>query len=129
MGTIKDRNSKDIIEAEENKERWQECPEVYKRSLNDLGNHGGMDIHLESDVLECKVKWALGSITMNKASGADRIPNELFKILKDDAIKVLYSICQKIWKTQQGPKTGKGQFSFKTQRMSKLLYKCTHFTC
>ena len=94
MGTIKDRNSKDIIEAEENKERWQEYTEVYKKGLNDLHNHDGVVTHLDPDSLECEVKWALGSITMNKASGADRIPNELFKILKDDAIKVLQSICQ-----------------------------------
>ena len=107
MGTIKDRNSKDIIEAEENKERWQEYTEVYKKGLNDLHNHDGVVTHLDPDSLECEVKWALGSITMNKASGADRIPNELFKILKDDAIKVLHSTCQKIWKTQQWPQDWK----------------------
>ena len=103
MGMIKDRNGMALTEAEEIKERWQECPEVYKRSLNDLGNHGGMDIHLESDVLECKVKWALGSITMNKVSGCDGIPAELFQILKDDPVKMLNSICQQVQKTQQWP--------------------------
>ena len=103
MGMIKDRNGMALTEAEEIKERWQECPEVYKRSLNDLGNHGGMVIHLESDVLECKVKWALGSITMNKVSGCDGIPAELFQILKDDPVKMLNSICQQVQKTQQWP--------------------------
>ena len=80
--------------------------------LHDPDNHDGVTIHLEPDILECKVKWALGSITMNKASGGDGIPVELFQILKDDAVKVLYSICQQIWKTQQWPQDWKGQFSF-----------------
>ena len=99
------------------------------KGLNDSNDHNSAVTHLEPDILEHEVNWVLGSVTTTKASGGDRISAEVFKILKDDAIKVLYSICQKIWKTQQGPKTGKGQFSFKTQRMSKLLYKCTHFTC
>ena len=116
MGTIKDRNSKDIIEAEENKERWQEYTEVYKKGLNDLHNHDGVVTHLDPDSLECEVKWALGSITMNKASGADRIPNELFKILKDDAIKVLHSTCQKIWKTQQWPQDWKRSVFIPTRK-------------
>ena len=81
-----------VTETKEIKKRWQECTEVYKKSLNDLDNHGGMVIHLESEVLGCKVKWALGSITMNKASGTDRISAELFKILKDYAVKVLHSV-------------------------------------
>ena len=94
MGMIKDRNVMALREAEEIKKRWQECTEVYKKSLNDLDNHGGMVIHLESEVLGCKVKWALGSITMNKVSGGDGITAELFQILKDDSVKVLHSLCQ-----------------------------------
>ena len=95
MGTIKDRNGKDLTEAGEIKKRWQEYrDELYKKGLNDPDNHDGVITHLEPDTLECKVKWALGSITMNKASGGDRIPVELFQILKDDAVKVLHSIRQ-----------------------------------
>ena len=93
MGTIKDRNGKDLTEAEEIKKRWQEYTEVYKKGLKDPDNYDGVVIHLEPDILECEVKWALGSITMNKASGDDGIPAELFQILKDDAVKVLHSIC------------------------------------
>ena len=101
MGTIKDRNGMDLTEAEDIKKRWQEyTEELYKKDLCDPDNHDGMISHLESDILECKVKWALGSITMNKASGGDGIPAELFQILKDDAVKVLHSMCQQIWKTQ-----------------------------
>ena len=93
-----------ITEAEEIKKRWQEYTEgLYKRDLHDPENHDGMITHLEPDILECEVKWALGSITMNKASGGDRIPVDLYKILKDDAVKVLHSVCQQIWKTQQWP--------------------------
>ena len=100
MGTIKDRNGRDLTEAEEIKKRWQEyTEELYKKDLNDPGNHDAVIMHLEPDILECEVKWDLGSITMNKASGGDRIPAELFQILKDDAVKVLHSICQQIWKT------------------------------
>ena len=99
MSTIKDRNGMDLTEVVEIKKRWQE----YKKGLNDLDNHDGVVTHLEPDILECEVKWALGNITMNKASGGDGIPVELFQILKDDAVKVLYSICQQIWKTQQWP--------------------------
>ena len=88
--------------AEDIKKRWQEyTEELYKKDLHDSDNHDGIITHLEPDILECEVKWALGSITMNKASGDDRIPTELFQILKDDAVKVLHSICQQIWKTQQ----------------------------
>ena len=102
MGIIKDRNSKDLTEAEDIKKRWQEyTEELYKKGLNDSDNHNVVITRLEPDILECKVKWALGSITMKKASGGDRIPVELFQILKDDAVKVLNSICQQIWKTQQ----------------------------
>ena len=101
MDTIKCKNSKDIIEAEKTKKRWQEYTELYKKELHDPDNHDGVIYHLEPDILECEVKWALGSITMNKASGDDGIPGELFQILKDDAVKVLHPICQQIWKTQQ----------------------------
>ena len=101
MGSIKDRNGMDLTEAEDIKKRWQEyTEELYKKDLHDPDNHDGVITHLEPDILECEVKWALGSITMNKASGGDGIPVELFHILKDDAVKVLHSICQQIWKTQ-----------------------------
>ena len=101
VGTMKDRNSMDLTEAEDIKKKWQEYKELYKKHLNDLDNHDDMISHLETDTLECKVKWALGSITMNKASRGDGIAAELFQILKDDSVKVLHSICQQIWKTQQ----------------------------
>ena len=107
MGTIKDRNGMDLTEAEEIKKRWQEYTELYKRYLNDPGNHDGVITHLEPDILECEVKWALGSITTNKASEGDGISAELFQILKDDAVKVLHSICRQIWKTQQWPQDWK----------------------
>ena len=110
MGSIKDRNGMDLTEAEDIKKRWQEQIELDTKDLNDPDNHDGVITHLEPDTLECKVKQALGSITMNKASGGDGIPVELFQILKDDAVKVLHSICQQIWKTQEWPQTGKGQF-------------------
>ena len=94
----------DLTEAEDIKKRWQEyTEELYKKDLHDPDNHDGVITHLEPDILECKVKWALGSITMNKASGSDGMLVELFQILKDDAVKVLHSICQQIWKTQQWP--------------------------
>ena len=108
MGTIKDRNGMDLIEAENIKKRWQEYTEkLYKQDLHDPDNHDGMITHLERDILERKVKWALGRITTNKASGGDGIPVELFQILKDDAVEVLHSICQQIWKTQQWPQDWK----------------------
>ena len=118
MGSMKDRNGMDLTEAEDIKKRWQEyMEELYKKDLHDPDNHSGVITHLEPDILECEVKWALGSITTNKASRGDGIPVELFQILKDDAVKVLHSICQQIWKTQQWPRaTGKGQFSFQSQR-------------
>ena len=100
MDTIKDRNGMDLTEAEDVKMRWQEYTELYKKYLHDLDNHDGVITGLELDILECEVKWALGSITMNKASGGDGIPVELFQILKDDAVKVLHSMCQQIWKSQ-----------------------------
>ena len=102
-GTIKDRNGVDLTEAKDIKKRWQEyTEELYKKDLNDTDNHGDVITHLEP-ILECEVKWGLGSITMNKASGGDGIPVDIFQILKDDAVQVLHSICQQIWKTQQWP--------------------------
>ena len=105
MGTIKDRNGMDLTEAEDIKKRkWQEgTEELYKKDLHDSDNHGGVNTHLEPDLLECEVNWALESINMNKCSGGDGIPDELFQILKDKAVKVLHSICQQIWKTQLWP--------------------------
>ena len=107
----------DLIEAEDFKKRWQECTEeLYKKDINDPDNHDGVIIHLEPDILECEVKWTLESITTNKASGGDGIPVELFQMLKDDAVNVLHSICQQIWKTRQWLVTGKVQFSFQSLR-------------
>ena len=104
MGSIKDKNGMDLIEAEDIKKRWQEyTEELNKKDLHNQDNHDGVITHLEPDFLKCEVKWALGSITTNRASGGDGISVELFQILKDDAVKVLHSICQKIWKTQQWP--------------------------
>jgi len=117
MGIIKDRNSVDLIEAEDIKKRWQEYTELYKKNFNDPGNHDGVITQLEPDILESEVKWALGSITANRASGGDGIPVELLQILKDDAVKVLHSICQLIWKTQQWPQDWKSSvFSFQSRR-------------
>jgi len=108
MGTIKDRNGMNLTEAVDIKKRCQGyTEELYKKDLHDQDNKDGVITHLEPDILECEVKWALGSITTNKASGGDGIPVELFQILKDDAVKVLHSICQQIWKTQQWPRDGK----------------------
>ena len=107
MGSIKDRNGMEITEAEDIK-KWQEfTEELYKNDLHDPDNHDGGITHLEPDILECEVKWALGSTSTNKASAGDGIPVELFQILKDDAVKVLHSICQQIWKTQQWPQAWK----------------------
>ena len=134
MGTIKDRNYMDLTEADL-KKRWQEYrEEQYKKDLCDPDNHNGVIANLEPDILECKVKWALGSITMNKAGGGDGIPVELFQILKDAAVKVLHSICQQIWKTQQWPQDWKMSVFHSNpkerqhQRMLRLLYNCTHLT-
>ena len=108
MGSIKDRNGMDLPETEDIKKSWQEyTEELYKKYLHDLDNHDGVTTHLEPEILECEVKWALGSITMNKASGGDGISVELFQILKDDDVKMLHSICQKTWKIQQWPQDGK----------------------
>ena len=135
MGSIKDRNGIDLTEAKDIKKRWQEyTEELYKTDLHNPDNHNGVITHLEPDILECEVKWALESITMNKASGGDGIPVELIQILKDNAVKVLHSICQQIWKTQQWPQ-GLEKVSFHSnpkerqcQRMLKLPHNCTHCT-
>ena len=106
IGSIKDRHDMDLTEAEDIKKRWQEYTEdLYKKDLHDPDNHDGVitHTHLEPDILECEVKWALGSTTMNKVCGGDGIPVELFQILEDDVVKVLHSVCQQIWKTQQWP--------------------------
>ena len=108
MNTIKERNGIDLTEAEDIQKRWQEySEELYKKDVHDLDNHDGVITHLEPDILECEVKWALESITTNKASGGDGIPVELFQILRDDAVKVFHSICQQIWKTQLWPQDWK----------------------
>ena len=107
MGSIKDRNGMDLTEAEDIKKRWQEYKELYKKDLHDSDNHDGVITPLEPDILECEVKWALGRITMNKGSGGDGIPVELFEVLKDDAVKVPHSVCQQIWKTQKWPQDWK----------------------
>ena len=117
ISAIKDRNGMDLTKAKDIKKRWQGyTEELYRKDLHDPDNHDGMIIHLEPDILECEVKWALGSITMNKVSGGDGIPVELFQILKDDAVKVPHSICQQTGKLSSGHRTGKGQFSFQSQR-------------
>ena len=136
MGSVKDKNGMDLTEAEDIKKRRQEyIEELYKKDLHNQDNHDGVITHLEPDILECELKWALESITTNKASGGDGIPVELFQILKDDAVKVLHSKCQQIWKTQQWPQDCE-KVSFHSnpkerqcQRMLKLLYNCTHLTC
>ena len=107
----------DLTEAKDTKKRWQEyTDELYKKDLHDPVNHNDMITHIEPDILEYEVKWALGSITTNKARGGEGIPVELFQILKDDAVKVLHLICQQIWKLSSGHRTGKGQLSFQSQR-------------
>ena len=136
MGIIKNRNGRDLIEAEEIKKRWQEyIEELYKKDLDDLDNHNGVVTHLQPDILECEVKWALGSTSANKASGGDGIAAELFKILKDDAVIVLHSICQQIWKTQQWPQNWKRSVFIpkipkkgNAKKMLKLPHNCTHLT-
>ena len=125
----------DLTEAEDIKKRWQEyTEELYEKDLHDQDNHHGVIIHLEPDILECEVKWALGRMTMNKASRGDEIPGELFQILKDDAVKVLHSICQQMWENS-AMATGLEKVSFHSnpkerqcQRMLKLLHNCTHLT-
>ena len=137
MGSVKDRNGMDLTEAEDIKERWQEyTEEMYKKDLHNLDNHDGVitHTHLEPDILECEVKWALESITMNKVSGGDGIPVEVFQMLKDDTLKVLHSTCQQIWKSAVA--TGLEKVSFHSnpkekqcQEMLKLPHNCTHLTC
>ena len=134
MGTIKGRNGMDLTEARDIKKRWQEYTELNIKDLHDPDNHNGVITHLEPDILECEVKLALESITMNKACGGDGIPIELVQILKDDAVEVLHSICQQIWKTHQWPQDWKRNFHSKPkirqcQRMFKLPHSCTHLTC
>ena len=116
MGSVKDRNGMDLTEAEDIKKRWQEYTELYKKDLHDQDNHEGVISHLEPDILECEAKWALESITMNKASGGDGIPVELFQILKDVAMKCCTQYVSKFGKLSSGHRTGKGQFSFQSQR-------------
>ena len=139
MGLIRDRNDMDLSEAEDIKKKWKEYTEgLYEKDLCNPDNHNGVIIHLEPDILGCKVRQALGSITMNKASGGDE-PVELFQILKDNAVKVLHSICQQIWKTHQFPQDWKRSVfipipkkgnakEWQCQRMFKLPHNCTHRT-
>ena len=132
MGSVKDRNGM-ALKAEDIKKRWQEnTEEFYKKDLHDQDNHNGVITHIEPDILECEVKWALESITMNKASGDDGIPAELFQILEDDAVKVLHSICQQ--NSAEATRLEKVSFHSnpkerQCQRMLKLLHNCTHLTC
>ena len=120
MSTVKDRNAMDLTEAEDIKKRRQEyTEELYKKDLHDPDNHDGVITHLEADILECEVKWALGSITTNKASRGDGISVALFPLLKDDAVKVLHSICQQIWKTQQWPQDWKRSVFTPTSKKGK----------
>ena len=134
MATIKDRNGIDLTEAEDFKKRWQEYTEPYKKDVHDPDNHDGLITHLEPDILECEVKCTVGSITTNKASGGDGIPVELFQILKDDAVRVLHSICQKVWETQQRPQDWKRSVFIpiskkgNAKKCSKLPNNCTHLT-
>ena len=117
MDTIKDRNGVDLAEAEDIKNRWQEyTEEIYKKHLHEPDKHDAVITHLELDILGREVKWALGSITTNKANGGDAFPVKLFHILKDDAMKVMHSVCQQIWKLSSSHRTGKCQFSFQFQR-------------
>ena len=134
MGTIKERNGIDLTEAKNTKKRWQVYVELYKKGLSDPDNHNGVIIHLEPDILECEAKWAFGRIRMNKASGGDGIPAELFQILKCDAVKGLYSICQNL--ENSAVATGLEKVSFHSnpkkgqcQKRFKLPHKFTHFTC
>ena len=135
MGSIRDRNGRDLTEAEDIKKRWQEhTEELYKKHLHNPDNHDGVITHLEPDILECEVKQALGSITMNKASGGDGIPVELFQILKDDAVKVLHSLPTNL--EHSAVATGLEKISFHSnpkerqcQGMLKLPHNCTHLTC
>ena len=135
MGSIKDRNGRNITEAEDIKKRWQEyTEELYKKDLHDPDNRNCVITHLEPDILECEVKWALESITTNKASGGDGIPVELFQILKDDSVKVLHSICRQICKTQHWSQDWKRSVFISipekgnAKKMLKLPHNCSHLT-
>ena len=134
MGLIKDRNGRDLTEAEDIKKRWQEyTEELYKKDLHNPDNHDGVITHLQPDILQCEIKWALGSITRNKASGGDGIPMELFPILKDDAVKVPHSICQQIWKTQHWPQDRERSVFIPIPKKGNakefnLPHNCTHLT-
>ena len=135
MGKIKDRNGRALTEAEDSKKRWQEyTKELYKKDLHNPDNLDGVITHLEPDILECEVKWALGSTTMNNASGSDQIPAELFQILKNDAVKVLHSECQQILKTQQWPQDWKRSVFISMPKKGNakefsLPHNCAHLTC
>ena len=133
MGSIKDRNGIDLTEAEDIKKRWQEyTEELYKKYLHDPDDHNGMITHLEPDIWECEVKWALGSITMKKASGGDGIQVELFQLIKDGVVKVLHSVCQQIWKMQQWPQDWKRSVFIpipKKGNAKGCSNCCTHLTC
>ena len=135
MSTIKDRNGIDLTKADEIKKRWQEYTEELYKMIHDTDNHDGVITHLDPDILKCKVKWALGIITTNKASRGDGIPVELFQILKDDAVQMLHSICQQICKPQQGAQEWKRSVfipipkKVNAKKMLKLFHNCTHFTC
>ena len=135
MGTIKDRNGMDLTEAEDIKKRCQKyTEELYKKGLHDPDSHYGVITHLKPDILEYEVRWSLGSITVNKPSGGDGIQTKLFQVLKYDAVKVMHSTCQQIWKTQQWLQVWKRSVHSnpkerQCQRMLKLLHNCTHLTC
>ena len=130
IGTIKDKNGMDLTEAKDIKKRWQEyTEELYKKDLHDPDNHDGVITHLEPDILECEVKWALGSIATNKVIGGDGIPVELFEIVKDDAVKVLHSICQQIWKTQEWPQDWKKSVFILITRGNAKSMKHEHEKC
>ena len=134
MGSIKDRNGLDVTEAENIKKKWQECTEeLYKKDLHDPDNHDEVITNLEPDILECEVKWSLESITTTKASAGDGIPGDLFQILKDDAVKVLHSICQHIWKTHQWPQDWTSSVFIPIPKKGNakecsLPHNCTHLT-
>ena len=137
MGSIKDRNGMDLTEAEDIQKRWKESTEeLYQKDLHDPDNHDGVITHLEQDILEYEIKWALESIPTNKGSGGDGIPVELFQILNDDAVKVFHSICQQIWKTQQWPQDWKRSVFIPVHKTGNakecsnyLPHSCTHLTC
>ena len=134
MGTVKDRNGMDLTEAEDIKKRWQEyTEELYKKDCHDPDNHNSVITHVEPDILECEVTWALGNITRKNATGGDGIPVGLFQMLKDDAVKLLHSICQQIWKMQQWPQDWKRSVFIPilkkgNAKVLKLSHSCTHLT-